>query len=101
MYVDTQQTILSSTRKSYLIIARNYNSINVIAKIKENSGRTMWAKAITMNYQMINFGIVDTELFDDWIWVRLYSFNFCRFQFYELQEVCFTEDSCVMIQMEN
>ena len=101
MYVDTQQTILSSTRKIYLIIARNYNSINVIAKIEENSGRTMWAKAITMNYQMINFGIVDTELFDDWIWVRLHSLNFCRFQFYELQEVCFTEDSYVMIQMEN
>ena len=47
----------------------NYSKTDIIAKIDSNSGQTMWAKTIHIEYQSNLAFISSLQIIDDYAWV--------------------------------
>ena len=68
---------------NYLLLVKtnlisNYNTTEIIAKIDSNSGQTVWAKTIHIEYQSNLAFINSLQLIDDYAWVSHHknAFNF-------------------------
>ena len=66
-------------------IANDYEA-KVVARIDHLTGKTVWAKAMVLQYKSYLLEVVNADIADDFFWVRIYCFR-CWFQIWSTYQL--------------